>query len=103
MESDGHVQRCFEVFAHKFDSYLGVRPYSRAIVHSALASILGVYRERLKLNNLEITFVLAMLLECDEEVARKFIELLMEFRRRKNEAKRNELLRELRVSRALKE
>ncbi len=101
MDTNDHVQRCFEAFAHKLESYLGVRPYSRAIMHSALASILGVYRERFKLNNLEITFALAMLLECDEEVAGKFVKLLMEFKRRKNETRRNELLRELRVSRAL--
>ena len=103
MDTREHVQRCFEAFAHKLESYLGVRPYSRAIVHSALASILSVYRERFKLNNLEITFALAMLLECDQKVARKFVELLMEFKRRKSEARRNELLRELRVSRALGE
>ena len=103
METNEHVQRCFEAFAHKLESYLGVRPYSRAIVHSALASILGVYRERFKLNNLEITFALAMLLECDEEVAKKFVELLMDFKRRKCDAKRNELLRELRINGALKE
>ncbi|UXD22241.1 hypothetical protein IPA_02830 [Ignicoccus pacificus DSM 13166] len=34
-----------------------------------------------------------MLLECNEEVAEKFVELLMEFQRRKSEGKRNELLR----------
>ena len=41
---------------------------------------MSTYKEQFKLNNLEVMFALTTMLECDEEVARKLVELLRELR-----------------------
>ena len=51
--------------------YLGGAPYSRIGAHVKFASVLAALRSRERLNNVDITYALAVLLECDEEVAEK--------------------------------
>ncbi len=100
VDTDKRVRRYLEAFAHKIRQLPRSEVPLEGNFHFSLASIVSVYHDGFKLNNLEITFTLAILLECDEEVARKFVKLLMKFGR--NEANRNELLRELKVSEALR-
>ncbi len=52
-------------------SHLGGVPYSRIGAHVKFASVLAALRSRERMNSVDITYALAVLLECDEEVAEK--------------------------------
>ncbi|UXD22228.1 hypothetical protein IPA_02750 [Ignicoccus pacificus DSM 13166] len=84
MDSPAQVHTCLGNFKQQALHYLGLPlSASRINAHSKFEGLLAILRSRYRLNNLEITLAMALLFECDQEVAKKLHEVLREVRRAK--------------------